>query len=58
MEIITNLITMVKAHWVDVLAVIGAVDIILGIVTKLTPFTWDDNVYSMLHGWIAKLVKK
>lgn len=58
MEIITNLIALGKNHWVEILAVLGAVDIILGVVTKLTPVKWDDNVYTMLHNWISKLVKK
>lgn len=58
MEQINNIISLVKDHWVDVLALIGAVDIILGIITKLTPITWDDNLYVVVHKWISKLVVK
>ena len=58
MEQINNIISLVKAHWVEVLALIGAVDVILGIVTKLTPVTWDDNLYVVVHKWISKLVVK
>lgn len=58
MEAITNIITLVKAHWVEVLAGIGAIDILLGIITKLTPFKWDDNLYVVFHNAVSKLVKK
>jgi len=58
MEQINNIIALVKAHWVEVLAAIGAIDVLLGIITKLTPFKWDDNLYVVLHNWISKLVKK
>lgn len=58
MEFITNIITLVKNHWVEVLAGIGAIDILLGIITKLTPFKWDDNLYVVFHNAVAKLGKK
>lgn len=58
MEQINYIVALVKDHWVEVLAAIGALDVLLGIITKLTPIKWDDNLYSVLHGWIAKLVKK
>lgn len=58
MEQINNIVALVKDHWVEVLAAIGAVDVLLGIITKLTPIKWDDNAYAILHGWIAKLGKK
>lgn len=48
----------VQAHWVEVLAIIGAVDLILGIVTKWTPFSWDDNFYAILHSWTSRLLGK
>ena len=57
-SVVNQVVDFCKNHWIDILAVIGAVDVILGIITKLTPFDWDDNIYSMLHGWIAKLLKK
>ena len=58
MEQIQPLIDYAKNHWIDLLAIIGAVDVILGIITRLTPFTWDDNVYTLLHKAIAGLIKK
>ncbi len=58
MEQINNIISLVKAHWVEVLAAIGAVDVLLGIITKLTPITWDDNLYVVVHKWISKLAVK
>ena len=53
-----EIINFVKAHWVEILAVIGAVDTILGIIVAWTPATWDNNVYNIVHTWIAKLVGK
>ena len=53
-----NLINAVKDHWIDVLAIIGAVDVILGVVTKMTKSTWDDNLYAQFHNLIAKLIKR
>ena len=53
-----QIIALVKAHWIEVLALIGAVDVILGIVTKLTPTQFDDNLYVVVHKWISKLVVK
>lgn len=58
MEIIQSIINTVKNHWVDILALIGAVDLALGIITRLTPSQWDDNLYSVVHGWVSKLLKK
>lgn len=58
MEQINNIISLVKAHWIEVLAAIGAVDVLLGIITKLTPVTWDDNLYVVVHKWISKLAVK
>ena len=58
MEIIQSVIAWGKANWVEVLAAIGAIDIALGIITKLTPWKVDDNVYAFLHVWISKLLKR
>lgn len=58
MEIITNIVTFVQQHWVDILACIGALDIILGVIVKLTPFDWDNNAYVIVHNLIAKLLGK
>jgi Co/Zn/Cd efflux system component len=57
-DVVNLTINFVKDNWVEVLAIIGAVDIILGIVVKWTKWTWDDSVYAFLHNLIAKLVKK
>jgi hypothetical protein len=53
-----QIINLLKDHWVEVLAIIGAVDIILGIVVKWTPTQIDDSVYTFLHNLVSKLVKK
>ena len=50
-----DIVKLVQEHWIDILAVIGAVDIILGVIVKLTKTEWDNNVYAIVHGWIAKL---
>ena len=44
----------------EILLIVGAIDIILGIVSKHTPWKWDDSLYSLLHGLVMKLpgVKK
>lgn len=52
------MIDLIKNNWVEILAIIGAVDIILGIVVKWTKATWDDSVYAFIHNLIGKLVKK
>lgn len=53
-----ELINLVKEHWVEVLAIIGAIDVILGIVVAWTPVQWDNNVYNIVHQWVAKLGAK
>lgn len=53
-----QIVTLVKDHWVEVLALVGAVDVILGVVTKFTKATWDDNLYAQFHNLVAKLGKK
>lgn len=55
---IQALIALVQAHWIDVLALIGAIDLALGIVTKWTPSKWDDNAYAILHSWTSRLLGK
>lgn len=58
MELIQGTISFFQTHWVEILAVIGAVDIILGIITKWTPTKIDDNIYAFIHNFIARFVKK
>lgn len=47
-----------QAHWIDILAVVGAVDLALGIITKWTPTTWDDNLYSAFHSFVLRFLPK
>lgn len=58
MDVINGIIDWVTANWVGVLAVIGAVDIMLGVVVKWTPTAIDDNIYEIVHNFFAKLLKK
>ena len=53
-----GIVNLIKEHWVEVLAVVGAVDVILGVVVKFTKVKWDDNLYAQLHNLVAKLGKK
>lgn len=58
MEIVQVVIAFFKANWVEILAIIGAIDLILGIVSKWTPTKIDDNIYAFIHKYIEKLVSK
>jgi hypothetical protein len=59
MDMVMGFVNFAKEHWVEVLAVIGGVDIILGVVVKWSKPTWDDSAYAIVHSWISKLgVKK
>lgn len=58
MDLVMNVVNFGKAHLVEVLALVGAVDVILGVVTKFTKATWDDNLYAQFHNLVAKLGKK
>lgn len=58
MDQISNLVALVKAHWVEVLAALGAIDLLLGLITKWTPTEWDDNLYAIIHSGISKLAGK
>lgn len=58
MDLVNQAVSLVKNNWVEVLAVIGAIDIILGVVVKFTPVKWDDNLYVAFHNAVAKLGKK
>ena len=58
MDIVMGVVNFVKEHWVDILAIIGALDVILGIIVAWTPMEWDNNVYSIFHKWVAKLGAK
>ena len=58
LDLINQIIAFVKAHWVEFLAILGGIDLILGIITKWTPTAWDDNVYAFLHSLISRLLGK
>lgn len=42
----------------ELLAIIGAVEVILGVVSAWTPWKWDDNVYVILHKIVANFFPK
>ena len=58
MEIFSNIINFFKDNWLEILALIGAIDIALGIIVKWTKWTWDDSVYAILHNLVSKFWKK
>ena len=39
----------------EIMVLIAALDIILGVMSKHTPWKWDDNLYSIVHTLVAKL---
>jgi hypothetical protein len=53
-----DIINFVKDNWVNILAIIGGIDIILGVIVKWTPVNWDDQVYTILHSWISQILGK
>jgi hypothetical protein len=58
MDIVQGIISFVQTHWVEILALIGGLDIVLGVVVKWTKWDWDDSAYAIFHSWIAKLGAK
>ena len=46
----------ITANWISILAVIGGIDGLLYLVTKLTKSTWDDNLYASVHGWVTTII--
>lgn len=44
----------IQSHWVGLLAIIGAAEVILGVVSAWTPWKWDDNLYVIIHNLVAK----
>ena len=58
MDAVSNIISWIQANWVNVLAVVGALDIALGFIVKMTPNQIDDNIYEIVHNFFAKLIKK
>lgn len=44
----------INHNWINVLAIIGAVDGLFYAVTKITKTTWDDNAYTMFHNIVVK----
>ena len=53
-----EIVNFVKENWVSILAIIGAVDVVLGIVVAWTPVQWDNNLYAILHKAITGLLQK
>ncbi len=43
-----------KDNWVNILAIVGALDGLFYAVTKITKTTADDNVYTIIHNFIVK----
>ena len=42
----------------DLLVILGGLHMILGIVSKWTPWKWDDNLYSILHDIMVNVLSK
>jgi len=43
-----------NSNWVNILAIVGAIDALFYAVTKITKSTADDNVYTMVHNFVFK----
>ena len=48
----------IQSHWITIVATVSTIDQLLKLVSKLTPFKWDDNVADMLGGLLAKFFPK
>lgn len=46
----------IQAHWINILAIIGAVDGLAYAITKITKTTADDNFYTIVHNFIFKFI--
>ena len=42
---------------VGILAILGAIDLILYWVSKWTPAKWDDNIYLIFHNSVGHITK-
>jgi hypothetical protein len=47
----------ITEHWLEILAFVGAFDIMLGVISKWTPWKWDDSVYTVLHSIFDKFFR-
>lgn len=56
MEQVMNIINLVKAHAVDILAITGAVYTIALTIVKLTPSPKDDEILSKVYAVVHKLI--
>lgn len=45
-------------NWVNVVAILWSVDQLLKVVSKLTPWGWDDNVSDILGNLLLKFFPK
>jgi len=47
-----------QAHWLDIVGAVWAFDQFLKIVSKITPWGWDDNVADYIGNFLAKFFPK
>jgi hypothetical protein len=45
-------------NWIAILAVVGAFDTFLFAFSKVTPWKWDDNLYSVLNSFFRLFLPK
>ena len=43
----------IQANWIALIAAVVAIEHAIRLISKLTPWTWDDNIAD----WLAKLLK-
>lgn len=47
-----------QGNWVNILAIVGAVDALLYAITKVTKSTADDNLYTTIHNFVFRFLPK
>ena len=48
----------IQENWLNILALVGALDGVFYIVTKMTKSTKDDNIYTLVHNFVVKFFPK
>ena len=58
MDVLLGILPWVKANWVEICAAVFAIDQLLGIVSKITPWGWDDRLSRIVADLVARFFTK
>lgn len=58
MDVILGILPWIKANWVEVCAALFAIDQTLGVISKLTPWKWDDRLSRILADIVGRFFRK